>query len=62
MSSASVTKKISELNGDEMNVTVTAKMVFVEKKTISTKNGDKTIISGMADDGTASAPFTIWSD
>ncbi len=64
VSAAPVIKKIKELNGDEMNVTVTAKMVFVERKTITPKNGtgEKTIVSGIADDGSASAPFTVWSD
>ncbi len=62
VSSASVTKKIGELEGTEMNVTVVAKMIFVEKKEVTIKNVPKTIISGIAADDTGTAPFTIWSD
>ena len=57
-----VTKKIAELEGTEMNVTVVAKMVFVEKRTINAKGVEKTIISGIAGDDTGTTPFTIWSD
>ena len=61
--SAPVVKKISELTGDEGNVDVTVQMVFVEKKTISTKDGgSKVIISGIVGDDTGTVPFTIWSD
>ena len=62
VSSASVTKKINELEGTEMNVTVVAKMIFVEKKEVTIKNIPKTITSGIAADDTGTAPFTIWSD
>jgi len=62
VSSAGVTKKIAELTGDEMNVNIVAKMVFVEKKTINTKNGERTIWSGLINDGGDSASFTIWSE
>lgn len=58
----SVTKKIAELEGTEMNVTVVAKMVFVEKRKINAKGVEKTIISGIAGDDTGTTPFTIWSD
>ena len=62
VSSTSVTKKINELEGTEMNVTVVAKMIFVEKKEVTIKNIPKTITSGIAADDTGTAPFTIWSD
>ena len=62
VSSAGVTKKINELEGTEMNVTVVAKMIFVEKKEVTIKNVPKTITSGIAADDTGTAPFTIWSD
>jgi len=62
VSSAAVTKKIAELQGDEMMVNITAKIVFVEKKEISVKGANKTIFSGIAGDETGTAPFTIWSD
>ncbi len=57
-----VTKKIAELEGTEMIVTIVAKMIFVEKKEVVIKNVPKTIISGIAADDTGTAPFTIWSD
>ena len=62
VSSAAVTKKIAELQGDEMMVNITAKLVFVEKKEITVKGATKTIFSGIAGDETGTAPFTIWSD
>ena len=62
VSSAAVTKKIAELQGDEMMVNITAKLVFVEKKEITVKGAAKTIFSGIAGDETGTAPFTIWSD
>ena len=62
VSSAAVTKKISELQGDELMVNIVAKMVFVEKKTITVKGAEKTIFSGIAGDETGTAPFTIWAD
>lgn len=57
-----VTKKIAELEGTEMNVTVVAKMVFVERREISVRGTPRTIISGIAGDDTGTAPFTIWED
>lgn len=62
VSSAGITKKINELEGTEMNVTVVAKMIFVEKRTINSKNGEKTIVSGIMADDTGTTPFTIWED
>ena len=56
-----VTKKVKELEGTEMQVTIVAKMVYVDKKTINTKAGPKEIISGILGDDTGTAPFTIWS-
>ena len=61
-SSESVTKKISELEGTEMNVKIVARIVFVENRQINSKGVDKTIISGIAGDDTGTVPFTIWSD
>ncbi len=62
LNNTAVTKKIAELEGTEMIVTVVAKMIFVEKKDVVIKNVPKTIISGIAADDTGTAPFTIWSD
>ena len=58
---APVTKKVKELEGTEMQVTIVARMVYVDKKTINTKAGPKEIISGILGDDTGTAPFTIWS-
>ncbi len=62
LNNSAVTKKIAELEGTEMIVTIVAKMIFVEKKDVVIKNIPKTIISGIAADDTGTAPFTIWSD
>lgn len=62
VSSTAVTKKIADLQGDEMMVNVTAKIVFVEKKEINVKGVPKTIVSGIAGDETGTTSFTIWSD
>ena len=58
-----VVKKITELNGNEQNVDIVAKVVFVQKKTIPGKNGgsDRTILSGIMGDETGTASFTEWS-
>jgi replication factor A1 len=62
VSSAGVTKKVNEIQGTEMNVTVVAKIIFVEKREITARGVPKTIISGICADDTGSIPFTIWSD
>jgi len=56
----SMTKKISELKGTEMNVDITAKAVFVDKKQITVRGTPKMIVSGILGDETGTAPFTIW--
>ncbi|MCL2295994.1 MAG: single-stranded DNA-binding protein [Methanomassiliicoccaceae archaeon] len=55
-----LSKKIAELTGKEMNVDITAKAVFVDKKQITVRGTPKTIISGILGDETSTAPFTIW--
>lgn len=57
-----VTKKIKELEGTEMSVSMVVKIVYVDRKTINTKTGPKNIVSGIIGDETGTAPFTIWSD
>jgi len=57
---ASVVKKISELNGNEQNVDIIAKVVFVDVKNITVKGLSKTIVSGILGDETGTASFTIW--
>jgi len=60
MTADTLTKKISDLKGTEMNVDITAKAVFIDKKQITVRGTPKTIISGILGDETATAPFTIW--
>ncbi|MDR2845735.1 MAG: single-stranded DNA-binding protein [Candidatus Methanoplasma sp.] len=56
----SVSKKISDLVGTELNVDITAKAVFVDKKQITVRGSPKVIVSGILGDETGTAPFTIW--
>jgi replication factor A1 len=58
---ANVVKKIGNLTGNEQSVDIIAKVVFSTKKTIPGKNGERTIISGILGDETATASFTEWS-
>jgi len=60
VSAASIAKKIGEMTGDEKNVDLTARVIFVEEKQISVRNVPKTIFSGILGDETATAPFTVW--
>jgi len=55
-----ISKKIADLMGTEMNVDITAKAVYVDKKQITVRGSQKTIISGIIGDETGTAPFTIW--
>ncbi|MCL2031765.1 MAG: single-stranded DNA-binding protein [Methanomassiliicoccaceae archaeon] len=55
-----LSKKIEELKGTEMNVDITAKAIYVDKKQITVRGSPKTIISGILGDETGTAPFTIW--
>ena len=55
-----ISKKISELQGTEMNVDITAKAVYVDKKQITVRGSQKIIVSGILGDETGTAPFTIW--
>jgi len=55
-----ISKKINELKGTEMNVDITAKAIFIDKKQITIRGVPKTIISGILGDETGTAPFTIW--
>ncbi len=58
--STSVVKKIDDLGGNEQNVDVLAKVVYVETKNITVKGLSKTIVSGIIGDETGTVPFTIW--
>ena len=57
-----ISKKIGDLTGNEPNVDITAKIVYVERKQIHARGEDKTIVSGILGDDTGTASFTIWSD
>ncbi|MDR3205643.1 MAG: single-stranded DNA-binding protein [Candidatus Methanoplasma sp.] len=56
----SISKKISDLTGTEMNVDILARAVFTEKKTVTVRGESKTIVSGILGDETGTAPFTVW--
>lgn len=56
----SIEKKISDLKGNEMNVDIVARTVFVDKKDINIRGSPKTIVSGILGDDTGTCPFTIW--
>ena len=58
--STSVVKKVSDLGGNEQNVDVLAKVVYVDTKSITVKGLNKTIVSGIIGDETGTVPFTIW--
>lgn len=62
VSGAPVTKKIGDLEGTEISVTIVARVVFVENKEITVKGIARTITSGILGDDTGTAPFTIWRD
>ncbi|MCL1905325.1 MAG: single-stranded DNA-binding protein [Methanomassiliicoccaceae archaeon] len=57
---ASITKKIGEMTGDEKNVDLTARVVYVEERQITAKGVPKTIFSGILGDDTGTASFTVW--
>ncbi|MDR0334701.1 MAG: single-stranded DNA-binding protein [Methanomassiliicoccaceae archaeon] len=60
VSAASIAKKLNEMTGDEKNVDLTARIVFIEEKQISARGVPKTIFSGILGDETGTAPFTVW--
>lgn len=55
-----VSKKIADLEGNETNVSVLGKIVYVESKSITVKGLSKTIVSGIVGDDTGTASFTVW--
>ncbi|MDR1404166.1 MAG: single-stranded DNA-binding protein [Candidatus Methanoplasma sp.] len=60
MTADTLSKKIEELKGTEMNVDITAKAIYVDRKQITVRGNPKTIVSGILGDETGTAPFTIW--
>ena len=55
-----VERKIAELMPGENNVNILARVVFAEKRDITARGEEKTIISGILGDDTGTRPFTIW--
>ncbi len=55
-------KKIGELTGNEPNVNIVAKVIYVERKDITVKGSPKSISSGIIGDETGSASFTVWEN
>ena len=60
VSAASITKKIDQMTGEEKNVDLVARIVFIEEKQIVVRGTQKTIFSGILGDETGTAPFTVW--
>lgn len=55
-----VQKKIGELQGNETRVDVVAKVIFVEKKTVTIKGALRHLLAGTVGDETGTVQFTIW--
>lgn len=55
-----ITKKITDLTGNEQNVDIIGRAVFVEKRDVQIRGAPKTILSGIFGDETGTASFTIW--
>lgn len=55
-----ISKKIGDLKGTEMNVDIVAKTIYVDKKEITVRGNKKTIVSGVLGDETGTSQFTIW--
>jgi len=60
VSAAAITKKINEMTGDEKNVDLKARIVFIEEKQITARGTPKTVFSGILGDETGTASFTVW--
>ena len=55
-----VQKKIADLLGNENRVDILAKVIFVEKKTVTIKGTMRHLLSGTLGDETGTAQFTVW--
>ncbi len=53
-------KKIGELEGNESNIDLDVKALFVERKNVTIRGNPTDIISGTIGDDTGSIMFTIW--
>ena len=54
--------KIGDINKNSGNVTVTGQVLSVESKNIETKNGPKTLHSGVIADDSGRIQFSAWND
>lgn len=55
-----VSKKIGDLTGTEMNIDLTVKIVYVESREVSIRGKATPILSGIIGDDTGTCSFTIW--
>ncbi|MFA5860124.1 MAG: hypothetical protein WDA16_00370 [Candidatus Thermoplasmatota archaeon] len=53
-------KKVRDLNENDRSVSVIARVLEIREKTISTANGQKTIVEGVIADETGRVPFSAW--
>jgi replication factor A1 len=58
----SIERKLDDIMIGDRNIQVTVKVLEMKKRTISTRNGEKTIYSGILSDETAARSFTAWHD
>jgi replication factor A1 len=55
-----VSKKIGDLTGSEMNIDLVVKIVYVESREVSIRGKATPILSGIIGDDTGTCSFTIW--
>lgn len=58
----SIARKLKDIVIGDLNIEVTAQILEITKKTITVKNTEKTIFSGILSDETAARSFTSWND
>lgn len=58
----STVRKLKNIEIGDRNIEVTAQVMEITKKTITVKNNEKTIFSGIIRDETAARSFTAWED
>ena len=57
-----VEKKLAEIEGSERNLTLTGKIITVNKRTTVKDGTERTFFYGLIGDDTATIPFTAWKD
>ncbi len=58
----SIIRKLNDIVIGDRSIEVTGQVLEITKKTINTKNNEKTIFSGVIRDETAARSFTAWDD